>query len=123
MVVGAGTLGLCTIAAVAAWREDITTIIAVAKHPHQRRLARELGAAVVAEPDEVRRAVRRRTGGSILDNGQLTAGAGIVFDCVGSAASIRESLAVVESGGTVVLLGMPTHVGLDLTALWQPKWP
>jgi threonine dehydrogenase-like Zn-dependent dehydrogenase len=119
VVIGAGTLGLCTIAAVARYRDDIDTIIAVAKHPEQRRLAGELGATVVVEPDELRRAVRRRTGSHLLDSGQLTGGAGVVFDCVGSQQSLAESLAVIEPGGTVVLLGMPGHVHVDLTGLWQ----
>ena len=55
----------------------------------------------------------------MLDSGQLTAGAPLVFDCVGSAASLAESLAITAPGGTVILLGMPGHVGIDLTGLWQ----
>jgi threonine dehydrogenase-like Zn-dependent dehydrogenase len=71
------------------------------------------------EPVELRRAVRRASGSWILDNGQLTGGAHVVFDCVGSAASLGDALAVTAPGGTVVLLGMPGHVGVDLTGLWQ----
>jgi threonine dehydrogenase-like Zn-dependent dehydrogenase len=119
VVIGAGTLGLCTIAAIAHFRDDIETVIAVAKHPEQRRLARELGATTVAEPSGLRRAVRRRTGSHLLDNGQLTGGAALVFDCVGSSESLTESLAVTEPGGQVVLLGMPGAVHVDLTGLWQ----
>ncbi|MGH9114456.1 MAG: zinc-dependent alcohol dehydrogenase [Acidimicrobiales bacterium] len=119
VVIGAGTLGLATIAAVRELRPDIATIVAVAKHPEQQRLAGQLGAVTVVEPRELRRTVRRATGSWILDNGQVTGGAPIVFDCVGSAGSIAEALAVVAPGGTVVLLGMPGHVGLDLTGLWQ----
>ncbi len=119
VVIGAGTLGLATIAAIHRLRPDITTVLSVAKHPEQRRLARELGATAVVEPGELRRAVRRATGSWILDSGQLTGGAGVVFDCVGSAESIGEALAVAAPGGTVVLLGMPGHVGVDLTPLWQ----
>jgi threonine dehydrogenase-like Zn-dependent dehydrogenase len=119
VVIGAGTLGLATIAAVRQLRPDITSLLAVAKHPDQRRLAAELGATCVVEPAELRRAVRRATGSWILDNGQLTAGASVVFDCVGNADSIADALAVTAPGGTVVLLGMPGHVGLDLTGLWQ----
>jgi threonine dehydrogenase-like Zn-dependent dehydrogenase len=119
VVIGAGTLGLATIAAVRQLRPDITSLVAVAKHPEQRRLAVELGATTVVEPDELRRAVRRATGSWILDNGQLTAGAPVVFDCVGNAASIADALAITAPGGTVVLLGMPGHVGMDLTGLWQ----
>jgi threonine dehydrogenase-like Zn-dependent dehydrogenase len=70
-------------------------------------------------PGEVRRAVRRATGSWILDQGQLTGGADVVWDCVGSADSIAEALAVAAPGSTIVLAGMPGHVGVDLTALWQ----
>jgi threonine dehydrogenase-like Zn-dependent dehydrogenase len=119
VVIGAGTLGLATVAAVHLMRPDITTLLAVAKHPEQQRLAAELGATTVVEPDEIRRAVRRVTGSWILDTGQLTGGADVVYDCVGSADSIAEALAVTAPGGTIVLLGMPGHVGVDLTALWQ----
>jgi threonine dehydrogenase-like Zn-dependent dehydrogenase len=38
---------------------------------------------------------------------------------VGTAESVRDALAVAAPGSTVVLAGMPGHVGLDLTALWQ----
>jgi threonine dehydrogenase-like Zn-dependent dehydrogenase len=119
VVIGAGTLGLCTIAALARYRPAVTSVIAVAKHPEQRRLAGQLGAAVVVEPGELRRAVRRRTGSFVLDSGQLTGGAAIVFDCVGTAGSLADGLAVVEPGGTVVLLGLPGRVNVDLTGLWQ----
>ncbi len=119
VVIGAGTLGLATIAAVRRLREDVVSLIAVAKHPEQKRLALELGASRVVDPDELRRAVRRATGSWILDNGQLTGGAPIVYDCVGSAGSLSEALAVVAPGGTVVLIGMAGHVEVDLTGLWQ----
>jgi len=119
VVIGAGTVGLATIAAIAHLRDDISSLIAVAKHPEQKRLARSLGATTVVEPAELRRAVRRATGAWILDSGQLTGGADIVFDCVGTSTSISEALAVTTPGGTVVLLGMPGHVSVDLTGLWQ----
>lgn len=119
VVIGAGTLGLATIAAAHRLRPDIVSLIAVAKHPEQRNLAAQLGATTVVEPDALKRAVRRSTGGWLLDNGQLTAGAPLVFDCVGTAESLSEALAVVAPGGTVVMIGMPGHVGVDLTGLWQ----
>ena len=86
---------------------------------------RELGATAVVEPGELRRAVRRATGSWILDSGQLTGGAEVVFDCVGSAESIGDALAVAAPGGTVVLLGMPGHVGVDLTGCGSGRsaWP
>jgi threonine dehydrogenase-like Zn-dependent dehydrogenase len=119
VVIGAGTIGLATLAATRELRGDISEVIVVAKHPEQRRAARELGATTVVEPGELRRAVRRATGSWILDNGQLTGGADVVFDCVGSSASIGDALAVTAPGGTVVVVGMPGHVGVDMTGLWQ----
>ena len=119
MVIGAGTLGLCVIAALSRFREDVGRIIAVAKHAHQRDLATRLGATSVAEPGELRRAVRRATGSWILDNGQLSGGAPLVVDCVGSASSLADALAVAAPGGDVVLAGMPAPAHVDLTPLWQ----
>lgn len=119
VVIGAGTLGLATVAALCMLRPDIATIISVAKHPEQRRLATSLGASVLAEPGEVRRAVRRRSGSWLLEGGQLSGGVPVVFDCVGSATSIADALAITAPGGTVVLLGMPGHQEIDLTPLWQ----
>jgi threonine dehydrogenase-like Zn-dependent dehydrogenase len=119
VVIGAGTLGLATIAAIRHLRPDLACVVAVAKYPEQRRLAAVLGATIVVEAPELRRAVRRVSGAWILDNGQLTGGAGAVFDCVGTAASISDAMAVAAPGGTVVLLGMPGPISIDLTGLWQ----
>ena len=119
VVIGAGTLGLCTIAAISRFREDVTRVIAIAKYPHQRDLAARLGATSVAEPAELRRAVRRATGSWIRDGGQLSGGAPLVVDCVGSASSLADALAVTAPGGTLVLAGMPAPAHVDLTPLWQ----
>ncbi len=119
VVIGAGTLGLCTIAALARLRDDVTRVIAVAKYSHQKELATRLGATSVAEPGDLRRAVRRATGSWILDSGQLSGGAPLVIDCVGSAASLADALAVTAPGGSLVLAGMPAPATVDLTPLWQ----
>ena len=116
-VLGAGTLGLCTVAALRRLALP-GSVIAGAKHAVQRRLAADLGADVVAEPDGVARAVRRQTR-SLAVEGRLTGGADVVMDCVGSEDSLAEALAVVRPRGTVVLVGMPGSVRVDLTPLWQ----
>jgi len=119
VVIGAGTLGLCTVAAIRRLRPDIDNLVVVAKHPEQRRWAEELGECTVVPVGELARAVRRRTGSLVLDSGQLTGGASVVFDCVGSSRSLASALEVVEPGGTIVMLGMPGEVKVDLTGLWQ----
>lgn len=125
VVLGAGTLGLGVIAALRRFASP-AEILAVAKHPDQRSWARTLGATTVVEPDEVRRGVRRQAGGMAISASdhpgqlrRLAGGADIVYDCVGSASSIEESLAVTRPGGLIVLVGMPGTVRIDLAPLWQ----
>jgi threonine dehydrogenase-like Zn-dependent dehydrogenase len=117
VVLGSGTLGLATIAALRRWTA-VGTLVAVAKHPRQRQLATELGADAVAAPAEAARLVRRLTG-SLAYGDQLTGGADLVLDCVGTSTSIADSLAVVRPRGRVVLVGMAGSVHLDLTTLWH----
>jgi threonine dehydrogenase-like Zn-dependent dehydrogenase len=116
-VIGAGTLGLTTIAALRRFTAA-GTIVAAAKHPYQRALAKDLGADIVCEPDELGRLVRRLTG-SLAYGNQLTGGADAVVDCVGSEASITEALAITKPRGRVTLVGMPAAVKLELTTLWH----
>jgi threonine dehydrogenase-like Zn-dependent dehydrogenase len=117
LVVGSGTLGLCTVAALRRFTTPATLIV-TAKHPEQQRLAKELGADIVVAPSEGRRAVRRATG-SLEVGDSLSRGADLVIDCVGSQTSIAEDLLVTRPGGTVVLVGMPGHVLVDMTPLWH----
>jgi len=119
VVIGAGTLGLLTIAALPAG----TAVIAAARYPHQQRLARELGATTVVAPGELNGAVRLATRSMKLGadhaSGQLAGGAQVVVDCVGSEASLTQALEVVAPGGTILVVGMPSTVSLDLTGLWH----
>lgn len=117
-VIGAGTLGLLTIAALRAAHPDIE-LLATAKHPQQRALATELGADAVVAPGELERSVRARTGSMRLDSGQLTGGIPAVVDCVGSADSIAQALRIAAPGGTIHAVGMPGVTTVDLTPLWQ----
>ena len=119
-VLGAGTLGLCTTAAVAAHGAPARLLVG-AKHPQQRRLATALGATDVVSGRELARAVRRATGSFSYDDGTLTGGADVVYDCVGSSDSIGSSIAMTRPGGTIVLVGMPAKVTVDLTPLWQQQ--
>jgi len=116
-VLGAGTMGL---AAVAGLRRHVpgARIVVGARYPRQRELARELGADVVVGGTELQRAVRREAGCHVI-GGQLSSGAHVTIDAVGSASSIADCLAMTRPRGRVVLLGMPADVTLDLTGLWH----
>ena len=118
VVIGAGTLGLLTVAALRAV-EHSGTILVAAKHPAQRELARSLGANQVVAPNELHRTVRARAGAMVVGD-QLTTGASTVVDCVGSDDSLAQALSIVAPGGEVVLLGMPgLRTSVDLTPLWH----
>ena len=128
-VLGAGTLGLLSIAALGTWRPPgaapaPAAVLAGARYPHQRRWAGRFGATDALDPDQLARAVRRRSrslalGAPGTGGGRLTGGADVVLDCVGSAGSIDQSLAMVRPGGRVVLVGMPGRVHVDLASLWH----
>lgn len=117
--IGSGALGLLTLAATRRLHPDVT-ILATAKHPHQKRLAKELGADVVCEPSELARHVRSLTGSWLVAD-RVAGGVPQVVDCVGSADSLQQALAVVAPGGSVEVVGMPGHTALDLTGLWHKE--
>jgi threonine dehydrogenase-like Zn-dependent dehydrogenase len=119
-VLGAGTLGL-TIVAALRWLTEPGALFAGAKHSHQRQLAEELGADVALSPSQLSRAVRRQSRSLAVSERahQLTGGADVVVDCVGSAESLADSLSIVRPRGRVVLAGMPGNVRVDLASLWH----
>ena len=117
-VIGAGAIGLLTIAALRRALPD-AELIATAKHPQQRTLATELGASTVVAPGELDRLVRARSGSMRYDSGQLSGGIEAVVDCVGSAESIAQGLRITAPGGTIHAVGMPGVTTVDLTPLWQ----
>ena len=119
LVSGAGSVGLF---ATLALREltDAGEIIVVAKHPHQKELAREFGATEVVAPGEVLRRVRRSTGAFQLEpqfsSPYLLGGVDVAIDAVGSKQSLETALQATRAGGRVVLSGMPAAA--DLSAAW-----
>lgn len=117
VVIGAGTIGLCALAALRKIAPG-ATIIAAAKHPEQRSLAEELGADVVAKPSELRRAVRRACGCRMTGD-LLSGGADVTIDAVGSAASLADAIAVTRPRGRITLSGMPSSVQVDLAPVWH----
>ena len=127
-ILGSGTLGQVTISALRHLTNP-RTIISTARYPEQKRLATELGADIVTNPEEIHRAVRRACGTKAIANvsekspegrvDRLTGGADVVIDCVGSSKSISDALSITKPNGRIVLVGMPSIVELELTPLWH----
>jgi threonine dehydrogenase-like Zn-dependent dehydrogenase len=121
VVSGAGTIGLLTIAAVKQFTPP-KRLIAIAKHPTQRDLARKLGADQVVVPAEVFQRVRFATASRRLDGmnrSLLLGGADITFECVGRADSLNDAVRFTREGGTVVAVGMPGEEKVDWAPIWQ----
>jgi len=121
VVSGAGTIGLLTVAAVKLFTPP-RRLIAIAKHPAQRDLARKLGADKVIAPDEVFQRIRFETGARRLDGvnrSLLLGGADVTFECVGRAESLNEAVRFTREGGKVVAVGMPGEEKVDWAPIWQ----
>jgi len=116
-VLGAGTLGLLTVAALRAFT-PVENIIVAARYPHQVALAKKFGADNTCPTPELARLIRSFTGSMAYGN-QLTGGVDAVIDCVGDSASLTQSLAITKPRGQVVVVGMPAKVSLELTTLWH----
>ena len=121
VVSGAGTIGLLTIAAIKLFTPP-RRLIAIAKHPTQRDLARKLGADQVISPSEVFQRIRFATGARRLDGmnrSLLLGGADITCECVGRADSLNDAVRFTREGGTVVAVGMPGEEKVDWAPIWQ----
>jgi threonine dehydrogenase-like Zn-dependent dehydrogenase len=121
VVLGAGTIGLLTVAAVRLFTPP-RRLIAVAKHPLQREQARRLGADAVVAPDEVFQRVRfatraRRLDG--MDRPLLLGGSDVTFECTGSARGLNEAVRFTRAGGRLVAVGMPGEEKVDWAPIWQ----
>jgi threonine dehydrogenase-like Zn-dependent dehydrogenase len=129
LIVGCGSIGLLTIAALRALGCS-ARVIAVARHAHQREHAGRLGADVVLPAD---RAVAERyrrwaevLGAEVLrpELGKplVLGGADVTFDCVASSQTLDDAIRFTRSGGRLALVGMPgIPSGVDLTPLWYKE--
>ncbi len=120
LVLGGGTIGLLTVAALA--RHAQAEIHLVARHPHQRRLGLELGAHRAYGPPGASVAVQAAVAAQLLrplmGPPVFSDGFDYVYDCIGSEDSLRDSLRVTRHGGTLVLLGTAGSVNVDWSFVW-----
>jgi erythritol/L-threitol dehydrogenase len=97
-------------------------LLAAARYPYQRELARAGGAdRVLMNPDraELGREVDARLLPTSLGGGNLEGGADLFFDCVGSSRSFQEALIALRGSGTYVMVGTAASLrGVDISSLW-----
>ncbi len=125
LVIGAGSVGLFTVAA-ARQLTEAGRIICVAKHERQRKEALRLGADEVVHPKEVYEKLPAMLGAQRykpeLGKPVVMGGADVVFECVGSSGTMEDAVRLAGPGGRVALVRMPGQKSsLDLTALWHKE--
>ena len=125
IVMGGGTIGLLTTAAVRA-AGYTGRMLVVAKHPHQQERARDLGADEVLGTPDLHSRLATRLGTEIhrpeLGGPVVLGGADVLFECVGSEQSLGDALRFTRPRGTVVLVGMPAMPRtVDWTAIWHKE--
>jgi threonine dehydrogenase-like Zn-dependent dehydrogenase len=125
LVVGSGMIGLAVIQAVRALSPDCH-ISAMARYPQQKEMARKLGADEVIGQEDLYMASARITSARLytgkFKNRMILGGFDVVYDCVGSEKTVKDSLRWARAGGTVVLVGVslkPMHI--DLTPIWYQE--
>src|SRR5918994_1033775 len=125
LVIGAGSVGLFTVAALrhltAAGR-----IICVAKHARQREEALRLGADEVVYPKDTFTTLPKMLGTEAyrpeLGKPVVMGGADRVYECVGTPGTMEDAIRLTKPSGEVTLVGMPAaKSSLDLTALWYKE--
>jgi threonine dehydrogenase-like Zn-dependent dehydrogenase len=123
LVVGAGTIGLLTVAALRTLVPE-AAITVLARHDFQRDHALRLGAAqvVMGRGDRIAalaEAGRARLLPTLIGPPATVGGFDRSLVCVGGRAGVDDALRFTRAGGTVVLLGNVRSLdGLDWTPVW-----
>ncbi|HEU4641382.1 MAG TPA: zinc-binding dehydrogenase [Gemmatimonadaceae bacterium] len=123
LVIGAGSIGLLTLAALRALAPEARVTI-LARHAFQAEHAERLGAhrIVSARGDYLKalaEAAETRLLQPIIGKPVGVGGFDRTFVCIGGARGMDDAMRVTHAGGTIVLLGnSSTMNGLDWTPLW-----
>jgi threonine dehydrogenase-like Zn-dependent dehydrogenase len=125
LVVGCGIVGLNVVQAVRALSGSCR-IVAMARYPQQIDMARKLGADEVISSADPYEATAAITGAKLytgpFNNRMLLGGFDVVYDCIGSAQSVQDSLRWARAGGTVVLVGVSlARLRVDLSPVWYQE--
>jgi threonine dehydrogenase-like Zn-dependent dehydrogenase len=123
LVIGAGSIGLLTVAALRALRVE-SDLTVLARHPFQGRHAERLGASrVIAARGDYLRELAEAGGArllkAIIGRPAAVGGFDVIYVCIGSARAVDDALRLTRAGGTVVVLGSPSTLrGVDWTPVW-----
>lgn len=122
LIMGAGVIGLLTLAALRAAGSQAAVWV-VARYGFQADAARKLGATEIIDGKaDYSSEIAKRTGGEMLKpiiGKRVLSGGGmdLTYECVGSDDSIDDSLRLARNRGQVILVGVP---GITKNVDWTP---
>lgn len=123
LVVGSGPIALGVVWALRAAGFQ-GEVIAQVRRKHEAEMARAFGASDVISPGDEARDALVKTGAQAympIVGDEVYAGGGfpLIFDCVGSEQTIKQSLRYATVRGRIILLGCAAEIPkLDLTFVW-----
>lgn len=125
LVIGAGMIGVCVIAAIRAL-EIPCEITALVKHSFQGEFVSNFGADNIIYLSNNQDYVSTLTSAlgarklkPIYGEDVIVGGADLVYECVGRRQSVQDALRFTRGGGTVVILGLTSLMKeLDWTTVW-----
>ncbi len=125
LVIGAGTIGLLTVAALRHLAPG-AEVRCLARHRFQADAAEALGARVLDDSGDLYRRVAAETGArhvkGHLGNEILLGGFDTVFDTVGNDRTFQDGLRWVRGGGRLVLVGVNMEPGkVDYSPIWHQE--
>ena len=124
-MLGSGTIGLTILQCLRVVAPE-SHVTVVARHPHQIAMARRWGANEVEDGRDIYASTARITGARLykgmFGNQMLLGGFDVIYDCVGSARTLGDSLRCARAGGAVMIVGINLKpLKLDLTPIWHQE--
>ena len=125
LIIGAGTIGLVTLAALRALGSKARVLIS-ARYDFQAEAARRLGADEVLQGGDLYRQVVDHTGAQILTPALgkrvVLGGVDRVYECVGKEDTLDDANRLVRGAGKVVIVGTPgVPKGIDWSAIYSQE--
>jgi threonine dehydrogenase-like Zn-dependent dehydrogenase len=98
----------------------------IARYQHQAESARRFEADEVVIAGDLYTEMARITGAKLykspLNRGMLLGGFDVIYDCVGEADTLSDSLRWARAGGTVVMVGVSlSALKIDLNPVWYQE--
>jgi threonine dehydrogenase-like Zn-dependent dehydrogenase len=125
LVFGAGIIGLLTLQ-MAKRVEPESHVTVLARYPHQADAACRFEADEVVMGGDLYTEMARITGAKLykapMNRGMLLGGFDVIYDCVGKASTLGDSLRWARAGGTVVMVGVNlSALKIDLNPVWYQE--